>query len=263
MPSKMSAADRNPLAKGCEGCFFLSKYFGCCNYLIYTDKRRPCPGGKDCTVKTTQTPENWEKVLLWDTVLAQKLYKQGATDAEIAKACKAPIGQVKAFRSKHLGPANRKAGEGYGGRPIKWDTEKGLQLWLEGKTLAEIAKEVGSSQTAVSHHATRYWSHLKDQRAKMEAKPRGWDKEKAYRLYCEGATDPAIAAAVGVHTETVRQHRLKNWGPANYNGQAKWDTEKGLELYRQGMSISQIARELGVGRNAVDKYAQRHWRGER
>lgn len=215
MPSKISAAERNPLAKGCEGCFFLSEYFGCCNYLIYTDKRRPCPGGKDCTVKTAQTP------------------------------------------------ANRKAGEGHGGRPLKWDTEKGLQLWLEGKTLAEIAKEVGSSQTTVSYYAARYWSHLKDQRAKREAKPRVWDKEAAYRLYCEGATDTAIAAAVGVHTETVRHHRIKYWGPANYNGQAGWDTEKGLELYRQGMSISQIARELGVGRNAVDKYAQRHWRGER
>lgn len=68
MPSKMSAAERNPLAKGCEGCYFLSNYFGCCNYLIFTDKRRPCPGGEGCTVKTTQTPESWEKVILWDTV---------------------------------------------------------------------------------------------------------------------------------------------------------------------------------------------------
>ena len=50
MPSPI----RNPNAKYCEGCV----YFGgdyectkCCNYIFVNGERRPCPPGKDCTVK--------------------------------------------------------------------------------------------------------------------------------------------------------------------------------------------------------------------
>ncbi|MCD7755514.1 MAG: hypothetical protein LUJ09_04175 [Firmicutes bacterium] len=38
----------------CSGCAY---YYGnsesdvCCNYLLKTGKRRPCPPGKDCTVR--------------------------------------------------------------------------------------------------------------------------------------------------------------------------------------------------------------------
>lgn len=253
----------NPLAKHCEGCIYLGRSLGDCNYWWMANQLRPCKPGKGCKVKTAEQPAGAGRPEGWDVERGEQLWKSGATDSEIARTLRVSIAKVKSYRKQNWGAPNCKQGESRGGPAIKWDTRKGLELWLEGKTLAEIAKEVGCSKTAVSHYAARYWSNMKDQRAKREAKPRVWDKEAAYRLYCEGATDTAIAAAVGVHTETVRHHRIKYWGPANYNGQAGWDSEKGLELYRQGMSISQIARELGVGRNAVDKYAQRHWRGER
>lgn len=35
----------------CKGCIYLSESVGCCDYIGHTDKRRPCPPGKDCTVK--------------------------------------------------------------------------------------------------------------------------------------------------------------------------------------------------------------------
>ena len=38
----------------CVGCIYMgwiACYMGCCNYLLMTGKRRPCPPGKDCTVK--------------------------------------------------------------------------------------------------------------------------------------------------------------------------------------------------------------------
>lgn len=264
MPGKMSVAERNPLAKGCEGCYFLSNYFGCCNYLIYTEKRRPCPGGEGCTVKTTQTPESWEKVILWDTVLAQKLYSQGATDAEISKACHAPIGQVKAFRSRHLGPANHKEGEKVGGMKVKWDTQKGLELWLQGETLAEISKKVGASQAAVSRYALRNWTDMEGQRVKQRGPGKhSWNTQKGYELWCNGLTDTQIAADVGVHPETIRTYRIKNWGESNAKRQMSWDTEKGLELFRQGMTPYKIARELGTCKQNVMSYARKHWEGER
>ena len=40
--------------KGCPGCIYfgwVNSYMGCCNYYLMTDKRRPCPPGKGCTVK--------------------------------------------------------------------------------------------------------------------------------------------------------------------------------------------------------------------
>ena len=39
--------------RACAGCVYFGwvSYMGCCNYFLKTGKRRPCPPGKDCTVK--------------------------------------------------------------------------------------------------------------------------------------------------------------------------------------------------------------------
>lgn len=255
--------DKNPLAKGCEGCWFLGKSLGNCDYLEIMGTRRPCPGGKNCTEKTSTPPPGYEDLVKWDTAYAKRMYERGASDVEIAKACRAVITEVKSYRKRHWGPANRKAGEDCGGRAVTWDTEKGLQLWLDGATYAAVAEAVGASQTAVAHYAAREWMGLKGQRKRKGGPRSTWDKETGYELYRLGKNDHEIARAVGTHAETVRNYRARNWGPANHQQGPSWDTEKGLELFRQGMSITMIARELGVARNAVDKYAQRHWRGER
>jgi hypothetical protein len=44
----------NPSRTGCEGCVYYKGDFDvnkCCNYFLDTGIRRPCPPGKDCTVK--------------------------------------------------------------------------------------------------------------------------------------------------------------------------------------------------------------------
>lgn len=44
----------NRNAKYCKGCFYWGGHDEsacCCNYLLITDKRRPCPPGKNCTVR--------------------------------------------------------------------------------------------------------------------------------------------------------------------------------------------------------------------
>ena len=41
----------------CRGCVYLGYIDGirnCCNYMLMEDKRRPCPAGKGCTVRTTK-----------------------------------------------------------------------------------------------------------------------------------------------------------------------------------------------------------------
>ena len=37
--------------EACKGCIYLGELTGmpCCNYLLQTDRIRPCPPGKDCT----------------------------------------------------------------------------------------------------------------------------------------------------------------------------------------------------------------------
>ena len=45
----------NPSREGCEGCAYYRGAFDinkCCNYYLDTGIRRPCPPGKECTVKT-------------------------------------------------------------------------------------------------------------------------------------------------------------------------------------------------------------------
>lgn len=39
--------------RACKGCIYygLIGPYGCCNYIFIKDERRPCPPGKDCTVK--------------------------------------------------------------------------------------------------------------------------------------------------------------------------------------------------------------------
>lgn len=40
--------------KYCYDCIYWQghdEHCMCCHYLLVTDKRRPCPPGKDCTVK--------------------------------------------------------------------------------------------------------------------------------------------------------------------------------------------------------------------
>jgi hypothetical protein len=48
MPSPI----RNPNAKYCEGCvYYQGEITKCCNYIFHKGKSRPCPPGKDCTVR--------------------------------------------------------------------------------------------------------------------------------------------------------------------------------------------------------------------
>lgn len=44
----------NVTDKNCRGCVYLCTIYNdvrSCDYLLKTDKRRPCPAGKGCTVK--------------------------------------------------------------------------------------------------------------------------------------------------------------------------------------------------------------------
>ena len=45
----------------CRGCIYLTQVSGynACDYIGATDKRRPCPAGKGCTVRKTGKRQVW------------------------------------------------------------------------------------------------------------------------------------------------------------------------------------------------------------
>ena len=80
---------------------------GHCTYILWTLHRRPCPPGKDCTVYERASDEQRKKaknniVIIpaatpkppkpsrrtWDTAKALQMYQDGASDVQIAKACR-------------------------------------------------------------------------------------------------------------------------------------------------------------------------------
>ena len=53
-------AEKHP----CEGCYYhqgYNRFSACCNYFLITGQRRPCPTGKDCTVRKDGKPDNRKK----------------------------------------------------------------------------------------------------------------------------------------------------------------------------------------------------------
>ena len=181
--------EKNPLGKPCKGCFFLGKNLGNCDYWLIMDKLRPCNPGKECTVKRKDAPPEWiaSGRAIWDTKLGKHLYDQGATDAEISKACRVSIAAVTSYRKRNWGKVNHKEGEKHGGVKLGWDAEKGLQLWLSGMSDAKIAEALGATLTAVSNYRKRKWMHLKDQRIRKDRAK--WDTEKGFAMYQAGASD--------------------------------------------------------------------------
>lgn len=50
---EVKKVDQQSLSKHCKGCMYMDSSQHCI-YIIMMDKQRPCPPGKDCTVKTVQ-----------------------------------------------------------------------------------------------------------------------------------------------------------------------------------------------------------------
>ena len=202
--------EKNPLGKPCVGCFFLGRNLGNCDYWLIMDKLRPCPGGKDCTVKRKDPPPGMEDFVKWDTGFAKRMYDRGASDAEIAKAVGAGIAELKAYRKRNWGAANFKKEEG---TRAKWDTEKGLALYKQGLPDAEIAKALGIPTKSLSSYRNYHWGE-KNPSTNKGGRPKGttgWDKEKGFELFLQGMNDAQIALALGTTDTSVSNYRRRRW----------------------------------------------------
>lgn len=253
--------EKNPLGKPCVGCFFLGRNLGNCDYWLIMDKLRPCPGGKDCTVKTKTAPPGYEDRMKWDTAFAKRMYDRGATDEEIAKAVGAGIAELKSYRKRKWGKANCKAGKS---SRAKWDTRKGFELYKQGLPDAEIARELGITTKTLSNYRAYHWGARNASKNKG-GRPyggTGWDKGKGFALYMQGVKDAEIARQLGATEAAVANYRRRHWGQRQGANVAAWDTEAGKRMRLEGASFSRIAKELGTTKECVAQYARRHWRGE-
>lgn len=96
------SAEWAAMARACRGCDYQAggKY---CDYIGIVGHRRPCPPGKDCTVKKVTGKKQAP-----DYVKIAALYEDGLDDREIAKGARCSIAAVGRWRKEQSLPPNKK-----------------------------------------------------------------------------------------------------------------------------------------------------------
>ena len=202
----------------CRSCLYASRD-GYCTYLLWTLHRRPCPPGQDCTVYERASDEQRKKAKnniiimpattapkppkpsrrIWDTAKALRMYQDGASDVQIAKACRVSPTTIYLWRKGQGLPTHAKPS-----RRI-WDTAKAMQMYQDDASDRQIAKALGVCPTTIGEWREK--EGLPPRHMKKEKKLVGAVAERALRMYQEGATDAQIAKACGVANSSIRRWR--------------------------------------------------------
>lgn len=125
---------------------------GYCTYILVMQHRRPCPPGADCTVFKPRTGKREPEPIVsippatkhpkkapsrgkrWDTAKARRLYDEGASDQDIAKACGISPSAIGRWRNRLRLPPHTPPRP-----PRSFDTERAQALYDEGRTDIFIA----------------------------------------------------------------------------------------------------------------------------
>lgn len=103
----------------CRGCIYFSENTKTCDYILMTERCRPCPPGLACTVKEEPTRRKKTSSGRLDrNAMLRTLYKEGKNDREISALLGYSTGAVLNWRKRHGYQANYK-----GGRPKKLTQE--------------------------------------------------------------------------------------------------------------------------------------------
>lgn len=131
--------------QSCHKCRFWCKNTNTCDYLIVTDKRRPCPPGKGCKVREKEIYTESGKRIRWDERQAWELYKQGLTDTQIAEAVGTTSHTIGNWRQRKNLVSNVVRREAN----YDWDREEARRLYDRGMIDKEIAKAVDVSPSII------------------------------------------------------------------------------------------------------------------
>lgn len=161
---------------------------------------------------------------------AQRLYSEGKSDIQIARALQVPAGDVREWREGRGLPQQG------GSSKRAWDTQRAMDLYEEGLSDDLIGEHVGTTSQAV--HNWRVSLGLPPHPRKR------WSREEARRLLEEGYTDTQIAAMLGTTANAVACFRFSD--EAKAASQPTWDTEYGRKLYEEGLTDKLAAQKIGI-----------------
>lgn len=131
--------------KYCEDCRFYCPHTKTCDYLLTTDKCRPCPPGKGCTAKEPAIKQKGNRIK-WDPAKAMEFYQQGLSDRAIAREVGVTSFTIGWWRKRNNLPANHTYVPG----KRDWSREEARRLYDMGRNDREIAEAVGVKTDAIS-----------------------------------------------------------------------------------------------------------------
>lgn len=138
----------NPMAPGyvdklvdrsCHKCRFWCKNTNTCDYLLVTDRRRPCHPGKGCTVREKEVHTDSGKRIRWDAKKARELYMAGMNDTAIGRELGVSAYTISCWRQREKLPSNCPRRE----YKKDWDKEEALRLYKKGMGDKAIGELVG------------------------------------------------------------------------------------------------------------------------
>lgn len=122
----------------CHKCRFYGKHTKTCDYIIVTDRRRPCPPGKGCTVREKEIVYNGRR-MKWDTKKAYELYKECMNDSAIAREVGVSAYTITCWRKRENLPSHLPRRE----YKKDWDKKEALRLYKMGMGDKAIGNLVG------------------------------------------------------------------------------------------------------------------------
>lgn len=147
-----------------------------------------------------------------------------------------------------------------GGRKPSWDTELGRLLWLDGKTDAQIAEELGATETVVRTVRLRRWQKGADRPQPEEVLPNEQAPAEASAEKSGGVADAhpvaepspeprswSMATPDGVYGILEEATKTKNGIEAICTADAilcLWNWDSADDLRRARAAISYLLRRL-------------------
>lgn len=190
-----------------------------CNYFFLTGRSRIAqlpPDQRDPAVCPLYIPRSGETVKqnrrmsshVWEP-LAEKLYKEGKSDPQIAAVLGVKPHNIAAWRYRR---GFKRTQQSYD-RPRTFDTEKAMRLYKAGKNDKEISEAVGISRQIIGLWRKEHGLPTVPGIHTHTARPCTFDWDEALRLYEKGCTDNQIAANLGCSPKSVSKWRRKNCLP--------------------------------------------------
>ena len=130
-------------------------------------------------------------------------------------------------------------------------SEKAVAMILEGKTVREIAAELGMKESTVRVHVSKF---RKSSGREVKVTRKDTVREKAVAMVLEGKTYREVAAALGIKEASVRAHvsKFRKSSGKEVKAVGKHGVrEEAVRLSREGLSTREIALELGLAESTV------------